>query len=131
MNTSSTTRDRRRAPAEPASPKSTAAQPKRDVIDDNKRTSLAERVVESNPAAEAHLPPGESPITDDEVVLNTAAAVAVPHTRWWTAATRVVASAVRRIFVSRSADSRPKPSYHPARYTFLENALMSREMDRL
>jgi|GEM_PF-1140230 len=67
-------------------------------------------------------------ITEQEVAFGTAAALGVQlrTTRWWIRATRVIAAATRRMFLTLMADSR-----RPRRYGFLENALMAREMDRL
>ena len=113
-----------------ATSKSAAAQPKRDAIDD-KPGSTAELTVESSGRAEAQLPAPTTPTDHHEVLPRTAATVALPDRRRWREATRVITQTVRRICASLSADSRPRPSYHPARYTFLEDALMSREKDRL
>ena len=104
-----TARNRKHASAALALPKSAAAQLKHDAIDCNQ--------------------PGAVPTP--EVVHGTATtAIRASRTRRRVAPTRVVASAVRRIFASLLADSRPKPSY-AARFPYLEDARMSREMDRL
>jgi hypothetical protein len=69
-------------------------------------------------------------ITEQQVLFSTAAAVALPpaRTRRWTDAVSAVTSAVGSWLVS--AAKPPKPVY-PKRHVWLENALMSREMDRL
>jgi hypothetical protein len=69
-------------------------------------------------------------ITEQQVLFSTAAAVALPRakTRGWSETVRAVASAVGSWFAS--AAKPPKPVY-PKRHAWLENALMSREMDRL
>ena len=71
-------------------------------------------------------------VTEQEVIVGTAAAVPMrPSTiRRWSQMTYVVAAAWQRIFLT-TADARPARRYQPARYQFLESALMSREMDRL
>jgi hypothetical protein len=72
-------------------------------------------------------------ITEQEVLLSTTAAVpASPATtRWWTAAARGIAVALRRAVPMSPTDSRPVQRYAPERYDYLERALMSREMGRL
>jgi hypothetical protein len=69
-------------------------------------------------------------ITEQQVLLSSAAAVALPpaRTRRFSDAVHAVASAVGSWVAS--AAQPPKPVY-PTRYVWLENALMSREMDRL
>jgi hypothetical protein len=69
-------------------------------------------------------------ITEQQVLFSTAAAVALPpaKTRGWSETVHAVASAVGSWFAS--AAKPPKPVY-PKRHAWLENALMSREMDRL
>ena len=63
-------------------------------------------------------------ITEHEVVSATAADAAVPSptTRRWAALWMLRTS---------TADSQPARRHYPRRYTYLENALMSREMGRL
>ncbi|OBF34884.1 hypothetical protein A5724_16030 [Mycobacterium sp. ACS1612] len=67
-------------------------------------------------------------ITEQQVLLSTAAAVALPpaQTRRWSA-TAMIAAVGSWL---ASAAQPPKPVY-PERRVWLENALMSREMDRL
>jgi hypothetical protein len=72
-------------------------------------------------------------IAEQEVAFSTAAARGLrPRTsRWWIRATRLIAVAGRRLFVTSRADSRRAPRYCPRHYGFLENARMAREMHRL
>ena len=69
-------------------------------------------------------------ITEQQVLFSTAAAVALPpaKTRGWRDTIVALASTVGSWFAS--AAKPPKPVY-PKRHVWLENALMSREMDRL
>jgi len=69
-------------------------------------------------------------ITEQQVLMSTAAAVALPpaRTRRWHDTVHAAASAVGSWFAS--AAKPPKPVY-PKRHVWLENATMSREMDRL
>ena len=70
-------------------------------------------------------------ITEQQVLFSTAAAVALPpaRTRRWSDTLHAMTSAVGAWFVS-AAKPPTKPVY-PKRHVWLENALMSREMDRL
>ena len=72
-------------------------------------------------------------ITEHEVVFATAAAGPVPSptTRWWPKAIHAVSTAASGMLRTATADSRPARRDCPRRYAFLENAIMSREMDRL
>ncbi len=67
-------------------------------------------------------------ITEQEVHFSTAAAVAVPsgkNARAW-------AGSLHRLFARSTADERPATHRHwPRRYSFLDQASMAREMDRL
>ena len=69
-------------------------------------------------------------ITEQQVLFSTAAAVALPpaKTRRWSDAVHA-ASAVGS-WIANAAKPSTKPVY-PKRYAWLENASMSREMDRL
>jgi hypothetical protein len=69
-------------------------------------------------------------ITEQQVLFSTAAAVALPpaRTRRFGGGIYAVASAIGGWFASAAAP--PKPVY-PKRHVWLENALLSREMDRL
>ncbi len=62
-------------------------------------------------------------ITESEVAFSTAAAVPVHRTttRWWIMATRVVAVAVRRMFLTTAEPRR----------RYMDDAVMAREMYRL
>lgn len=68
-------------------------------------------------------------ITEQEVRFSTAVALA-PSIRRPSRGARVVA-AIRRTFALSPEASRPTRRHYPRRYTYLEDALMSREMDRL
>jgi hypothetical protein len=69
-------------------------------------------------------------ITEQQVLFSTAAAVALPpaRTRRFSDAIHTVAAAVSSWVAS--AAQPPKPVY-PKRHVWLENSLLSREMDRL
>ena len=70
-------------------------------------------------------------ITEQQVLLSTAAAVALPpaKTRWWSGTIHAVSGALHAIFAS--SEKPPARRHYPKHYDYLENALMSREMDRL
>jgi hypothetical protein len=68
-------------------------------------------------------------ITEQEVMFSTAVALS-PSTRQRTRGARFVA-AMRRMFAASSEAPRRERRHHPRRYSFLEDALMGREMDRL
>jgi hypothetical protein len=70
-------------------------------------------------------------ITEQQVLFSTAAAVALPpaKTRRWSDAIHATASAVGS-WLASAAKPPTKPVY-PKRHAWLENASMSREMDRL
>ena len=68
-------------------------------------------------------------ITEQQVRFSTAAALSAPA-RQQTRTARVLA-AMRRMFAVSSQAPRPERRHHARRYTFLEDALMGREMDRL
>jgi len=74
-------------------------------------------------------------VTEQEVVFSTSAAVSLPRTkttRWLTEATRVVAATLRRMFMTPTARPRPARRHYPPRSSsYLEHALMAREMHRL
>ena len=84
-----------------------------------------EKLVPSGTTTETH-----ALITEQQVLLSTAAAVALPpaKTHRWSDSAHAAVSAVGSWFAS--AVKPPKPSY-PKRRVWLENALMSREMNRL
>lgn len=66
-------------------------------------------------------------ITTQEVHFSTAAARGVQRDRTG----RRFGDMLRRVFAPSVDGSRPRPRHEARRYGFLENALMSREMDRL
>ncbi len=68
-------------------------------------------------------------ITEQQVLFSTAAAVALPpaKTRRWS---DTVGAALRAIFLAESEKTVARRHY-PKRHVWLDNALMSREMDRL
>jgi hypothetical protein len=70
-------------------------------------------------------------ITEQQVLFSTAAAVALPpaKTRWWSDTIQTVSAALRAIFAA--SEKPPARRHYPKRHAYLENALMSREMDRL
>jgi len=70
-------------------------------------------------------------ITEQQVLFSTAAAVALPpaKTRWFSDTIHAVGAAVRSIFAA--SEKPPARRHYPSRKVYLENALMSREMDRL
>ena len=69
-------------------------------------------------------------ITEQEVLLSTAAAVTVPSKK--TAEQWIALLRPRRLFMHSRADERAaKHRHYPHHYEFLEQALMGREMDRL
>jgi hypothetical protein len=73
---------------------------------------------------------GTTLITEQQVLFATAAAVALPRVQpgRWAAAVKSVSHAMSAL---AAASRPPAPRYQARRYEFLENALMSREMDRL
>ena len=70
-------------------------------------------------------------ITEQQVLFSTAAAVALPPatTRRWSDTVHAVTTAVRAMFAA--PQKRPERKHYPKRHVWLDNALMSREMDRL
>ncbi|MDT5349070.1 MAG: hypothetical protein QOH91_2357 [Mycobacterium sp.] len=66
-------------------------------------------------------------ITTQQVLFSTAAARGVRRDHTGSR----FGGMVRRLFATSTDESRPRPHHQPRRYGFLENALMSREMDRL
>ena len=104
----------------------------RRLIADQEPTPQAEIITEpfASPT-EAVVRPAPTLITEQEVMLGTAAAVRVQPTRWWMAPTRVVAATLRRVVPSPSAQPRPKQRHVPSRASYLEHSRMEREMHRL
>ena len=70
-------------------------------------------------------------ITEQQVLFSTAAAVALPpaKTRWWSHTVHAVRSALRSMFAA--SEKPPARRHYPKRHVWLDDALMSREMDRL
>ncbi len=66
-------------------------------------------------------------ITTQEVLFGTAAAAGMRRPKIG----RRFLAVILRIFVPSRDSSRPKPRDYPKRYTYIEDALMGREMDRL
>jgi len=90
-------------------------------------------VVPNVEAALDAVSPASILITEHEVALATAAAVSVPPstTRGWMQAIHAVRTVASWRLRTSRADSRPARRHFPRHYTYVENALMSREMDRL
>ncbi|WP_375485462.1 hypothetical protein [uncultured Mycobacterium sp.] len=97
--------------------------------DDIEPTPHAEVVLET-PArlADVEAKQAATLITEQEVLLGTAAALAPPSTRWWMRAARVFAAPAR--FAATASDSRPKRRHYPPRLDFIEDSRMAREMYR-
>ncbi|HEY9302765.1 MAG TPA: hypothetical protein VIO95_00570 [Mycobacterium sp.] len=91
-----------------------------------------ERLVSPTPAPITE-PPAPVLITEHEVALGTAAALRrQPSTlRRWVEATRAVLANMEQAIVASPQDGRPKRHDYPKHYSWLENAAMAREMDRL
>ena len=73
-------------------------------------------------------------ITAPADVFSTTAAVPLQHTKtthWLADATRVVATSMRRIFLTPTRGARGTPKRYPPRYGYLERARTAREMERL
>lgn len=74
-------------------------------------------------------------ITEQQVLFSTAAAVALPpaKTRRWIEAVHTAADGLRAMFAAsdKPAEKHPAKPVYPKRHAWLENSLMSREMDRL
>ena len=108
-----------------------------DVGEGLDRTSDGVVVVRSltDSAESSELSPMPILITEHEVVFGTLAAVSLPRTkttRRLTDATRVVVAKLRRIFPTSMARPRPARRHYPPRSnSYLEHALMAREMHRL
>jgi hypothetical protein len=70
-------------------------------------------------------------ITEQQVLFGTAAAVALPpaKTRRWSDTVHAASTALRAMFAA--PEKRPARQHYPKRHAWLDNALMSREMDRL
>ncbi|OBF93000.1 hypothetical protein A5791_13090 [Mycobacterium sp. 852002-51163_SCH5372311] len=99
-------------------------------------TATAETLALAAPDTEPNPQVGVPPpvlITVQEVAFSTAAAMPVrPTTRRPSAGgLSVVVTAMRRMLAASTPDVRASRGDYPKRYSFLENACMSREMDRL
>ena len=68
-------------------------------------------------------------ITEQEVILGTAAAVRVPSKK--TAGQWIALLRPRRLFTRSTADERAANRHYSRHYDYLEQALMAREMERL
>ncbi|MBV8862625.1 MAG: hypothetical protein JO259_12310 [Mycobacterium sp.] len=104
----------------------------RRLADDESPTPQAEMITE--PFAlptDAVVRPAPTLITEQEVMLGTAAAQRIGPTRWWTSATRLVAVGLRRVVPSPSAQPRPARRHVPPRASYLEHSRLEREMHRL
>jgi hypothetical protein len=97
------------------------ARPQRAALDEGREQLVASRRISIQPTAL---------ITEQQVLLSTAAAVAPPpaRTRRWSDTISEMTAAIGGWFVS--AARAPRPVYGK-RHVWLEKALMSREMDRL
>lgn len=101
------------------------------VVPNVDRITQDEAIAEvDHPRAEAQSPPASTLVTEHSVVFSTAAAAVRPRRRW-TRPDRVVALAIRRVFVAAPADSRPKRRHYPGRDTVTADSRMEREMHRL
>jgi hypothetical protein len=81
------------------------------------------------PVVDAAVPRMPVLITEQEVLLSTAAAVTVPSKK--TAEQWIALLRPRRLFMHSRADERAaKHRHYPHHYVFLEQALMAREMER-
>ena len=90
-------------------------------------------VITSDEARERLVSPAPVLISEQEVVLGTAVALRarpIPRRRWFEAIS-VLRTAMRRSLARPAREARPERRDYPKRYTFLENACMAREMDRL
>ena len=68
-------------------------------------------------------------ITEKQVMLSSAAALAPAPSRRWSHPAHEVAAAVRAMF-ARPEKPRRVRSDHPQRFSYLENSLVAREMSR-
>lgn len=86
---------------------------------------------ETREATAATCTEGRALITEQQVLLSTASAVALPpaKTRRWSDVIPAVSGALRALFAA--TEKPPARRHYPKRYSYLENALMAREMHRL
>jgi len=80
-----------------------------------------------SPFAEGEAKSAPTLITEQEVLFGTAVTLRPPSTRWWVR----LAVTTRRLFATSAAEQRPEQRHYPRRLEFIEDARMSREMDRL
>jgi hypothetical protein len=86
----------------------------------------------ASPLAEVELAARSTLVTEQEVLLSTAAGMATQQpSRWWTRTTRVVGAGVHPISATSPADSQPRRRHRAPRATYLEHARLEREMRRL
>jgi hypothetical protein len=73
----------------------------------------------------------QSLITEQQVLFSTAAAVALPpaKTRRWSDTVQAVSRVLHAMFAA--SEKPPARRHYPKRHAYLEDALMSREMNRL
>jgi hypothetical protein len=92
-------------------------------LEDSRETSPVTSVTNSTEAQKL--------ITEQQVLFSTAAAVALPpaKTRRWSYRIQAVSAALGAMFAA--SEKPPARRHYPKRHGYLENALMSREMDRL
>jgi hypothetical protein len=92
-------------------------------LEDSRETSPVTSVTNSTEA--------QTLITEQQVLFSSAAAVALPpaKTRRWSYRIQAVSAALGAMFAA--AEKPPARRHYPKRHAYLENALMSREMDRL
>jgi hypothetical protein len=96
----------------------------------NLTTSLRPKPRPAAAPAQEMEKPAATLITEQQVLFSTAAAVALPtaRTSWWSDTIESVTAAVWAFF---DGSNTPVQKHHPKRYSYLENALMAREMGRL
>ena len=96
-------------------------------------TTTFEQKVDTDPApsvTQVPAKPVQALITEQQVLLGTAAAVALPRkSRRFSDAVHAVAGSVRTWLASAAAPSTQQ--HYPKRHVWLDNSLMTREMDRL
>jgi hypothetical protein len=83
---------------------------------------------------EGQVSPAPVLITEQQVLLSTAAAVPLPRsktTHRLTEVIHVVAVAIRQIFIAPTTDPRPRRHYAMRSDSYLEHSRMAREMYRL
>jgi hypothetical protein len=92
-------------------------------LKDNRETSSVDSVTSSTET--------QALISEQQVLFSTAAAVALPpaKTRRWSDTVHAVGTALRAMFAA--SEKPPARKHYPKRHVWLDNALMSREMDRL